>query len=220
MTKNEDNDETYKFLKRSLDVLGSLTLIIMLSPLMLATALAIKIDSEGPVLADIPMRVGQNGKLFRLYKFRSMIPNAQKLLMTDPKLKRLYEEYKKNNFKLEHDPRITRVGSFIRKYSIDEFPQLFNVLYGTMSLVGPRAYYPFELEERRSQFPNLNKQIDRMLSIKPGMTGLWQVSGRSNIDVENRIRMDAENADHNSIFYDLKILLKTPMVVISAKGAY
>ena len=217
---NGTDSHTYLLLKRILDVTGSLFLTVVLFPLMLATAIAIKIDSPGPVLADIPMRVGKNGKLFRLYKFRSMVPNAQKLLMTDPKLKRLYQEYKKNNFKLENDPRITRVGSFIRKYSIDEFPQLFNVLVGNMSLVGPRAYYPFELEERRHQHPHLNEQIDRMLTVNPGMTGLWQVSGRSNIDVEHRIMLDAQNAEQKSILYDLKILLKTPMVVISAKGAY
>lgn len=210
----------YEILKRTLDLSASITLIILLSPIMLLTALAIKIDSPGPILADIPMRVGRNGKLFRLYKFRSMIPHAQELLMKDPRMKKLFEEYKKSNYKLKNDPRITRVGSFIRNHSIDEFPQLFNIVGGTMSLVGPRPYYPFEIKEYIKKYPHLKKEIEVMHSVLPGATGQWQVSGRSEVDFEQRIKMDADYARRKNILDDFKILFRTPWAVISGKGAY
>jgi lipopolysaccharide/colanic/teichoic acid biosynthesis glycosyltransferase len=117
-------------------------------------AIAIKLDSKGPVFADVPERVGQGGKKFKMYKFRSMIQNAHVLLRTDRRFKELYEEYKKSSYKLRNDPRITKVGKFIRKHSLDEIPQLFNVLKGEMSLVGPRAYYPDELENQQKEHPN------------------------------------------------------------------
>lgn len=182
-------------------------------------ALAIKLDSVGPILADTPMRVGKNGKLFRMYKFRSMIANAHDILRTDPKFKSLYEEYKRSNFKLTKDPRITMVGKFIRKYSLDELPQLVNVLKGEMSLVGPRAYYPDELDQQQKNFPESQKFVKIILSGKPGVTGLWQVTGRSEIDFEKRVRMDAIYVSKKSIFHDLWIILKTFPAVISGKGA-
>lgn len=210
----------YSLLKKALDLFASMVLIILLSPFMLLTAIAIKIDSPGPVFADIPMRVGKNGKLFKLYKFRSMIPNAQELLMKDPGMKKLFEEYKKNNYKLRNDPRITRVGSFIRSHSIDEFPQLFNILGGNMSLVGPRPYYQFEIKEYINKYPHLKKEIEAMHTVLPGITGEWQVSGRSEIDFEKRIKMDADYARRKNILDDFKILFRTPWAVISGKGAY
>lgn len=187
---------------------------------MLVTAIAIKLDSEGPVFADIPDRVGLNGKKFRLYKFRSMIPNAQKILMTDPRLKKLYEEYKNSNHKLKNDPRITRVGAFIRKHSIDEFPQLINVLLGNMSLIGPRPYHDFELADQKKAYPHLVGKIDKMLTVKPGITGQWQVSGRSEVDFDKRIELDADYAEKKSLWCDIVILFKTPWVVLTGKGAY
>lgn len=208
------------FLKRLIDVVGSLFLLAALSPILLLTAIAIKSDSPGPVFADIPMRVGKGGKLFRIYKFRSMIPGAQQLLMTDPRLKRLFKQYKENNYKLKDDPRITRVGSFIRRHSIDEFPQLFNVLVGNMSLVGPRPYYEFELKEQTAKYPQVRPLLGQVHSVLPGITGFWQVSGRSEVDFDKRIQLDAEYAREWNIIYDILILVKTPLAVLSGKGAY
>lgn len=209
----------YSLSKRILDILGSILGLIILLPLYLFVAIIIKLNSEGPILADTPMRVGKNGKLFKMYKFRSMIANAHKILRSDPNYKKLYEEYKKSNFKLTKDPRITRVGKFIRKYSLDELPQLINVLKGEMSLVGPRAYYADELDQQQKNFPESQKFVKIILSGKPGVTGLWQVTGRSEIDFEKRVKMDALYVSKKSILYDLLIILKTIPAVISGKGA-
>lgn len=209
----------YNFSKRIFDLFGSILGLILLSPLFLLVTIAIKIDSEGPILADTPMRVGKDGNLFKMYKFRSMIANAHDILRTDPKFKSLYEEYKKSNFKLTKDPRITRIGKFIRKYSLDELPQLINVLKGEMSLVGPRAYYADELDQQQKNFPESQKFVKIILSGKPGVTGLWQVTGRSEIDFEKRVKMDSIYIAKRSIFYDLWIILKTFPAVISGKGA-
>lgn len=209
----------YEFAKRILDIIGSIVGLLFLFPVILLVALLIKIDSEGPILADTPMRVGKKGTLFKMYKFRSMIANAHDILRTDPKFKSLYEEYKKSNYKLAGDPRITRVGRFIRKYSLDELPQFVNVLKGEMSLVGPRAYYPDELTEQQKKFPISQKFVKIILSGRPGVTGLWQVTGRSRIDFENRVQMDALYVERKSILFDLWIILKTIPAVISGKGA-
>jgi len=207
-------------LLRLFDLMAAIFLLIVLSPIMLLVTIAIKVDSPGPVFADIPNRVGKNGKMFRLYKFRSMIPNAQKILMTDKRLKTLFARYKRNNYKLKDDPRVTRVGAFIRRHSIDEFPQFINVLLGNMSLVGPRPYYKFELDEQLQKYPNSGPAIKQMLTVNPGATGKWQVSGRSELDFEERILLDAEYAKNKNILTDLWILLLTPWAVISGKGAY
>lgn len=191
----------------------------MLSPVFLLVTIAIKLGSKGPVLADTPMRVGKRGKLFKMYKFRSMIANAHEILRTDPRFKKFYEEYKKSNYKLSKDPRITKVGKFIRKFSLDELPQFLNVLKGEMSLVGPRAYYPDELTEQQKNYPESKKFVKIILSGKPGVTGLWQVTGRSEIDFEKRVKMDATYVKKKSILYDFWILLKTIPAVISGKGA-
>lgn len=206
----------YDFSKRVIDVLGSILGIILLSPLFILVAIAIKIDSKGPVLADTPKRVGKDGQLFRMYKFRSMVQNAQEVLQHDPKL---LEQYKKNSYKIFNDPRITRVGRIIRKFSIDEFPQFFNIIKGDMSLVGPRAYYPFELEEQQKTYPTSRKFVKIILSGKPGVTGLWQVSGRSEISFEKRVGMDAQYVKKRSLLYDFWIMLKTIPAVISGRGA-
>ena len=144
----------YEFLKRILDIFGSMLGLIVLLPLFLMVCFAIKLDSQGPIFADTPMRVGRNGRLFKMYKFRSMVANAHELLRNDPKFQQLYEKYKKGSYKLFDDPRITNVGKFIRRYSVDELPQFINVLRGDMSLVGPRAYYPDELEDQQIKYPS------------------------------------------------------------------
>ncbi len=209
----------YQISKRSIDIIGSLFLIIFFSPILLLTAIAIKLTSSGPVLADTPKRVGMKGRLFYPYKFRSMILNAHKLLRTDARFKKLYEEYKRSSFKLREDPRITKVGGFIRKHSIDEIPQLVNVLKGEMSIVGPRPYYPDELDQQQKRYPQTKKLVKEVLSVRPGITGFWQVSGRSEVNFDKRIEMDAFYARKGSIFFDILILLKTPWAMISGKGA-
>jgi len=206
----------YDFAKRIIDIFGSLIGLIVLSPLLFLVALAIKLDSAGPIFADTPMRVGKDGKLFKMYKFRSMVKDAQEILENNPKL---LNEYKKNSYKIFNDPRITEVGKFIRRFSIDEMPQLLNILRGEMSLVGPRAYYPFELEEQQVRYPTSRKFVRIILSGKPGVTGIWQVSGRSTVNFDKRVEMDAKYVMRRSIAYDLALMLKTVPAVISGKGA-
>lgn len=208
----------YDFSKRLLDITGSLLGLVILAPIFLIIAIAIKIDSSGPVLADIPKRVGRKGKLFRMYKFRSMVEGAQEILNSNPDL---LKKYKQHSYKLpiDEDPRITEAGKFIRKTSIDELPQLINILRGEMSLVGPRAYYPFELEEQQVKHPSSRKYVKIILSGKPGLTGLWQVSGRSEINFDQRVKMDARYIQKRSIIYDFFILLKTVPAVLSGRGA-
>jgi len=210
---------SYDFAKRVMDILGSIFLLILFSPIMVLTAIAIKLTSPGPVLADIPERVGKNGKLFRIYKFRSMIENAHNLIRTDPKFRKLYKKYKASSYKLFEDPRVTKVGKIIRRFSIDEMPQFFNVLKGEMSIVGPRAYYPDELEEQQRRYPHTRKLVRDVLKIKPGITGYWQVSGRSEVNFDKRIEMDAYYARKKSLLFDILIILKTPWAMISGKGA-
>jgi lipopolysaccharide/colanic/teichoic acid biosynthesis glycosyltransferase len=209
----------YYFLKRCIDILGALALCILFVPVAILTAVAIKLDSPGPVLADTPMRVGKNGKLFKLFKFRSMVVNAHELLRTDPKFKNLYDQYKKNSYKLHHDPRVTNVGKFIRKHSLDELPQLLNVLAGDMSLVGPRPYYPDELASQQKKYPHTKDLVSIVLSANPGLTGDWQVSGRSEVNFDKRIKIDAMYVQKKSVLKDIWILLKSPIVMVTGKGA-
>ena len=211
---------SYLEIKRIGDLLAALVLGLIFLPVSVAVAIAIKLESaDGPVFADIPSRVGKDGKLYRLFKFRSMIPDAHHLINTDQKFKKLFEQYKKNSFKLVDDPRVTKVGKFIRKYSLDEVPQFINVLKGEMSLIGPRPYYQDELEEQQQKYPETKHLVKKALSVRPGITGLWQVSGRSDVNFDKRIEMDAHYAENMNMWYDLKILLKTPFVMLSGKGA-
>jgi len=209
----------YEIVKRFIDIIMSFFLIIIFSPVILLVAIAIRLDSHGPVFADTPERVGKNGKPFKMYKFRSMIENAHELLRENPKFAELYRDYKKGSYKLKDDPRVTKVGHFIRIHSLDEVPQFFNILKGDMSLVGPRAYYPDELREQQKRYPLTRNSVKVVLSVKPGLTGQWQVSGRSEINFDKRIKMDAEYVKRRSIFYDLEIIAKTPSAMVTGKGA-
>jgi len=209
----------YEIIKRTMDIGGALALLVIFGPVIVVSVILIKLTSKGPVFADTPKRVGKDGKLFYPFKFRSMIVNAHNLLRTDPKFKKLYEEYKKSSYKLFDDPRITPVGRVLRKHSIDEVPQLLNVLKGEMSIVGPRPYYPDELELQQERYPHTRKLVKEVLSVRPGITGFWQVSGRSEVNFDKRIEMDAYYARKRSIVLDILILLKTPWVMISGKGA-
>jgi lipopolysaccharide/colanic/teichoic acid biosynthesis glycosyltransferase len=209
----------YEITKRIIDIVGAFFLLVIFSPIVLITAIGIKMGTPGPVFADTPKRVGKDGKLFHLFKFRSMIVNAHELLRTDPRFKRLYKEYKKSSYKLHEDPRITSIGKIIRRFSIDEVPQFINVLKGEMSIVGPRAYYPDELEEQQKRYPHTRKLVKEVLSVKPGITGYWQVSGRSDINFDKRVEMDAYYARKKSVWFDILIILRTPWAMLSGKGA-
>lgn len=213
----------YEIAKRTTDLVGASILLVLFSPIMLFTAIIIMITSPGPILVEATnshmKRIGKKGKIFRLYKFRSMFVNADISLKNDPRFKKLYKEYKESSFKLHKDPRVTKFGKFIRKYSIDEMPQLLNVLKGEMSIVGPRPYHADEIEEQQRRFPNTQDFVKETQTVKPGITGFWQVSGRSAVDFDKRIEMDAYYARKKSLLLDLLILLKTPWAMISGKGA-
>ena len=209
--KKTFNEITYSFLKRTVDITASAAALLLLSPVFLVTSLAIRKDSDGPAMFT-QKRIGKDGKLFEIYKFRTMVPDADKklfeMLEKDEKAR---EEYKLNK-KLKHDPRITKVGNFLRKTSIDELPQLINVLKGDMSLVGPRPYLPREIKD-------MGEYYDTIIESKPGITGLWQVSGRSNTTFEDRLEFDKEYTENKGFFYDMGLLTKTVGVVIHKDGA-
>jgi len=200
-------DEARLAVKRLLDIVGGLIGLAIATPILVATAIAIKVTSEGPVLFG-QVRAGRHGRKFTMWKFRSMVVDAEKLRA---KLQHL-NEMKGPVFKIKHDPRITAVGRFIRKTSIDELPQLFNVLMGDMSLVGPRPALPSEVE----QYQPWQR---RRLSVKPGLTGLWQVSGRNQVDFEEWMQLDLRYIDEWSLWLDIKIILKTIPTVLFHKGA-
>ena len=207
--------DPYESVKRIIDLMISLFALAIFMPIFLMVAIAIKLDSPGPVIFA-QKRSGRKGKQFMMYKFRSMIVDAEKILYQDQKL---LTEYQKNSYKIFRDPRITRVGKVIRKLSLDEFPQFFNVLIGDMSFVGPRAYRPEELRDQQKKYPHTEKYVKSLLMAKPGITGPWQVSGRSEINFDKRVEMDAYYANRRSVLYDLVIILKTPTAVIKGRGA-
>jgi exopolysaccharide biosynthesis polyprenyl glycosylphosphotransferase len=197
----------YYFLKRVVDILFSTIGIIVLSPIMLVVAIAIKIDSRGPAIFS-QIRVGLNGKPFKMYKFRSMVDDAEDLL---DKL-RDKNEMTGPMFKIKEDPRVTRVGRFIRKTSIDELPQLFNVLKGEMSLVGPRPNLPREVVK-------FTRHQRIKLLVKPGLTCYWQVMGRSNIDFDGWMKLDLKYIEDRSTIVDLKLIFQTFRVFLGDDGA-
>ena len=210
----------YNIAKRTIDLVGAILLLIVFSPLFIIIPILIKLDSSGPVFADTPQRVGKKEKLFKMFKFRSMIANAHEMLRRDPKFKKLLREYRQGSYKLKEDPRVTKVGRVLRHYSLDELPQVFNIIKGEMSLVGPRAYYPDELVHQQQVYPSAKKHVKKILTVKPGITGFWQVAGRSEVNFDKRVAMDASYVDKHSILEDITIILKTPWAMISCKGAY
>ena len=217
---HEDRERDGYQLKRVVDIIGSIIAIVLLSPVMLLTAFAIAVTSRGPIVLK-QVRLGRNGVPFVFYKFRSM------RVRCDDKIHREYianlikgdlETTNQGNaarplYKMKSDPRVTKVGRIIRKTSIDELPQLFNVLNGEMSLVGPRPPLPYEAEHYQSW------HLRRVLEAKPGMTGLWQVEGRSKTSFDEMVRMDLRYVQCCSLIFDLKILLKTMRVVFRCEGA-
>jgi len=195
-------------LKFALDYILALGSLLVLSPFLLVVALMVKWSSPGPIIHK-RLVMGLNGKQFHAYKFRTMVINGDEILAQHPEMK---EELARNH-KLKVDPRITRIGAFLRKFSLDEFPQLFNVLKREMSLVGPRMISPEEV--------SMYKQFDmNLLTVLPGMTGVWQVSGRSDVSYEERVRLDMYYIRNWSIWLDLQILFQTVPAVIKRRGAY
>ncbi|RZA99302.1 undecaprenyl-phosphate galactose phosphotransferase WbaP [Klebsiella pneumoniae] len=200
-----------RILKRAFDIFGALAIIIVLSPLLLYISRKVKKDG-GPAIYGHE-RIGKGGVPFKCLKFRSMVINSKEvltaLLESDPESKKEWDE----TFKLKNDPRITKIGGVLRRTSLDELPQLFNVLKGEMSLVGPRPIITAELER-------YNEEVEYYLLSKPGMTGLWQVSGRSDVDYETRVYLDAWYVKNWSMWNDIAILFKTISVVLRKDGAY
>lgn len=213
----------YSFLKRSIDIVGATVALIIFSPVILLVTIIAMITSAGPVFYA-PIRVGKNGKEFKMLKFRSMymykiggkLVHARKYLEENQKLMR---QYQKSSYKLYNDPRVTPLGKFLRKFSIDELPQLINVIKGDMSLIGPRAYQKDELEHQQRIYPHTRKYVKIILEARPGASGPWQTSGRSFINFDKRVVMDANYVRRKSILYDLMLILKTPIVMITGKGA-
>lgn len=210
VNKKELNSKIiYYFVKRVIDILGSLVGLLILCPIFLFVAYKIKREEpEGSVFFS-QNRVGKNGKIFKMYKFRSMFIDAEEKL--EQLLK--YNEIEGAMFKMKDDPRITKVGKTIRKYSIDELPQLWNVLKGDMSLVGPRPPLSREVDEYSAY------DMQRLL-VKPGCTGLWQVNGRNDVDFHDMVELDLKYIINQSILYDMKIILKTVIVMMKPDGAY
>ncbi|MBP4133351.1 undecaprenyl-phosphate galactose phosphotransferase WbaP [Gallibacterium anatis] len=202
---------TSRFLKRTMDIVGSLSLIILLSPLLITLYYLVSRDGGNAIYGHT--RIGRNKKAFKCLKFRSMVLNSQELLQQLLEKDPLAREEWQKDFKLKNDPRITKVGYFLRKTSLDELPQLFNVLKGEMSLVGPRPIV-------RSELARYNDDVDYYLMAKPGMTGLWQVSGRNDVDYITRVYYDAWYVKNWSIWNDIVILFKTIKVVLNRSGAY
>ena len=194
--------------KRVFDLSMAMALCLLLAPLLIATMLGIKLSSPGPLLHRRRV-VGRGGREFDAFKFRSMRVDADRVLQDDAVLWAAFQA----NHKLPRDPRVTPIGRILRRYSIDELPQLLNVVRGEMSLIGPRMVTTPELER-------YGQHIDTLLSVQPGMTGLWQVSGRQTTSYERRVELDVHYVEHWSLLLDLRILLKTPLVVFRGEGAY
>lgn len=206
--KRRHSKYIYEFMKRCLDVISSIIAIMFLSPVYIALGILVKLDSKGNIFF-VHERLGKGGKKIKVYKFRTMLTNAEQILNDMPdEIKMQFEE----NFKFEDDPRITKLGKFLRESSLDELPQLVNIIKGDMSIVGPRPIVAREIEK-------YGENGDKLLTIKPGLTGSWQVSGRSDTTYEERIRFDMDYIDKKSFFGDIVIILKTVGVVIKKVGA-
>ena len=204
----EIKGKIYRGFKRIVDIILGCIGLVLLSPVFLILAICIKIDSKGPVIFA-HKRIGKNGKKFNMYKFRSMYENAEEMIENfNEEQKREWQE----NFKLENDPRITKVGKFLRKTSLDELPQIVNIIKGDLSIIGPRPIVDEELEK-------YGENKEKFLSITPGLTGYWQANGRSNTTYEERMQMELYYIDNQSLLLDIKIFFKTIVSVLKKEGA-
>ena len=204
---DESKKRIYEISKRAIDIIGAGSGLLLLSPVIAIVACAVKFTSKGPIFFS-QKRVGKNGKIFEMYKFRSMVVNAEEL-----KEKLAHQnEMSGPMFKMKDDPRVTKVGKFIRKTSLDELPQLWNVLKGDMSLVGPRPSLPKEVKQ-------FEKWMFKRLTVKPGLTCYWQVSGRNNIDFEDWMKLDISYVEDRNLWIDIKLIFKTVFVLFGDKNA-
>lgn len=203
---------SYLVIKRIFDILISIIGLILLIPIALIIKIAYMCTGDFTSIFFVQERIGKNGKLFKFFKFRSMVPNADEILFRTMELDEIVAaEYSKNK-KLKDDPRVTKIGKLIRKLSIDEFPQFINVFLGEMSLIGNRPYLPREKQD-------MGEYYEDIIKTKPGLTGYWQVSGRSNTTFEERLQLEKEYSDKASLRLDIKIFFKTFAVVLFGKGA-
>lgn len=207
-----ESSNVSKIAKRIIDILAGVIGFIILVPLVLCIKVANMLNNDTDSIFFVQDRIGKNGKTFKMYKFRTMILGAEdeleKLLAENEEIKKEYDE----NKKIKDDPRITKVGKFLRKTSLDEFPQFINILKGEMSLVGPRPYLEREKKD-------MGDAYEKIISMTPGLTGLWQISGRSDISFEDRVKLDVEYYNNDSFFGDIKIIFKTMATVFKGKGA-
>lgn len=210
--KIKPKHKSYLIAKRLIDVVFALLGLIILSPIFLIVFVILKIDSPASPAFFKQERVGRYGKPFAIYKFRSMVPNAEAILKADPEL---YQKYVDNGYKLpkREDPRITSLGAFLRRSSIDELPQFWNMLRGDMSLVGPRPIVTEELKE-------YGDQVDLFLSVRPGALGLWQASGRSLIEYPERTKIELEYVANAGFWYDIGIVFRNVIAIFKSEGAY
>jgi lipopolysaccharide/colanic/teichoic acid biosynthesis glycosyltransferase len=198
----------YLFGKRLFDFFSSFILLIVISPILLMICIAIKLDSKGPIFFG-HSRLGKNKKVFKVYKFRTMVHNAAEVFNNfTPEQKAEFEK----NFKLDNDPRVTKLGNFLRRTSLDELPQLINIIKGNLSVVGPRPIVQKEIMK-------YGEYSDKLFSVKPGLTGYWQANGRSETSYEERISMDMYYIDNKSFWLDIKIIFKTILAVLKEEGA-
>lgn len=200
----------YNFIKRVFDIVASLIFLLVLLPVVLIISILIKISDGGPIFF-IQKRIGKNGDIFNMYKFRSMVMNADSVLEEMLKDEEVFKDYHKNK-KLKNDPRVTKIGIIIRKLSLDELPQLLNVLKGNMSLIGNRPYLPREMKD-------MGEYYNDIIKTKPGITGYWQVSGRSNISFKKRLELEKFYSNNANLALDVKIFFLTIYVVLSGHGA-
>lgn len=208
----KNNNCIYFIVKRLIDIICGLIGIVLLIPVTIIIKIISICTGDFKSIFFVQERVGYKGKKIKIFKYRSMVPNAEQkleeLMEKDPKIKKEYLE----NKKLENDPRITKIGGFIRKFSIDELPQLINVFIGNMSIVGPRPYLPREIDD-------MGDYYKYVIACKPGITGLWQVSGRSDISFKHRLKLDEKYVNERNLSFDTKIFFKTFSVVLFRKGA-
>lgn len=205
---NSSDKKIYSFFKRAFDLISSLIALIVFSPIFIIVAIAIRLDSDGDIVFG-HTRIGKNGTPIKVYKFRTMVKNSKEVFdnFTEEQKREYY-----TNFKLDNDPRITKVGNFLRKTSLDELPQLFNIIKGDMSIVGPRPIVEKEIEK-------YGIYANKMFSVIPGLTGYWQANGRSDTTYDERVQMDMYYIDNRSFLMDIKIIFKTILSVIKKEGA-
>lgn len=208
----EKRNDLYYGLKRMFDVIVALIACIFLLPITIFIKIATLLTKDTKSIFFTQERIGKDGKLFKFYKFRSMVPNADEILIKTLEMDKLAEEEYRINKKFKNDPRITKIGKFIRKYSIDELPQVINILKGDMTFIGNRPYLPREQED-------MGVFYEDIIKTKPGLTGYWQVNGRSDLTFRKRLELERYYSNNNSLMLDIKIFFKTFKVVLFGKGA-